>query len=114
MKLNVYSIFDTASGLYSRPYFTQSDAEAVRSFTDVSTDADHPVGKHAEDYTLFRLGTFDDERGQLNDEVNESLCTALERIASTRNSARDNLEVFGTKNGEVTYDGQPTKAGGSE
>ncbi len=84
MKLNVYSIFDTASGLYSRPFFTQSDPEAMRSFTDIAVDADHPIGKHPEDYSLFRLGTFDDDSGKLNKEDPECLCTALERISFSR------------------------------
>ncbi len=89
MKLNIYSIYDTATGLYSRPFFTQSDGEAIRSFSDISSDADHPIGKHPEDYTLFRLGIFDDTSGTMTDEVNSSLCTALERIAATRTAQPD-------------------------
>ena len=88
MKLNIYSIFDTASGLYSRPFFTQSDGEAVRSFNDIATDVEHPIGKHPEDYTLFRLGVFDDIKGHFHDESNQSLMTALETIASTRQLRR--------------------------
>ncbi len=84
MKLNIYSIFDQASGLYSRPFFTQSDPEAMRSFTDIATDADHPIGKHPEDYSLYRLGTFDDNKGNMINEDNECLVTALETISSTR------------------------------
>ncbi len=92
MKLNIYSIFDTASGLYSRPFFTASDAESIRSFTDIASDAEHPIGKHPEDYTLFRIGTFDDATALLNNEANESLCTALEQIAASRNQ-NINLEL---------------------
>ncbi len=84
MKLTIYSIFDTASGLYSRPFFTQSDPEAMRSFEDISTTADHPIGKHPEDYMLFRIGIFDDTKGKLVDEDNECLVTALECIAKSR------------------------------
>lgn len=94
MKLNIYSIFDTASGLYSRPFFTQSDAEAIRSFSDIATDAEHPVGKHPSDYTLFRVGIFDDTTGTFTDENNSSLCNALERIASAQNVNQDNLDLF--------------------
>ncbi len=94
MKQNIYSIFDTASGLYSRPFFTCSDAEAIRSFSDIATDAEHPIGRHPADYTLFRLGIFDDRDGNLTDEVNSSLCNALERIASAQNVKRDELDLF--------------------
>ncbi len=84
MKLNIYSIFDTASGLYSRPFFTQSDPEAMRSFEDIATDAEHPIGKHPEDYMLYRIGIFDDTKGKLLDEENECLVTALECVAKSR------------------------------
>ncbi len=84
MKHNIYSIFDTASGLYSRPFFTQSDPEAMRSFEDISIDAEHPIGKHPEDYMLFRIGIFDDTKGKLVNEDNECLVTALECIAKAR------------------------------
>ncbi len=94
MKLNIYSVFDTASGLYSRPFFSQSDGEAMRSFQDISTDAKHPIGMHPEDYTLFRLGIFDDSSGNLTNETNSSLATALELVAASRNVNKDNLELF--------------------
>ncbi len=104
MKLNVYSIYDQASGLYCRPFFTQSDGEAIRSFQDISTDAEHPIGKHPEDYTLFRLGIFDDQDGTLYDENNSSLATALELIASTRKTHKDQLELVLPDN-EQNYGG---------
>ncbi len=84
MKLNTYSIFDTASGLYSRPFFTQSDGEAIRSFGDIANDTDHPIGKHPEHYTLLRVGIFDDATAKLTDEMNSSLLTGLEAVAQTR------------------------------
>ena len=94
MKLNIYSIFDSASGLYSRPFFTQSDNEAIRSFSDIATDAEHPIGRHPADYTLFRVGIFDDTTAKFTDEANSSLCNALERIAATQNLNEGNLELF--------------------
>ncbi len=94
MKLNVYSIYDQASGLYSRPFFTQSDAQAVREFTDIALDAEHAIGKHPADYTLFRLGIYDDNNGKLTNEDNSSLGNALERVASARNVNNDNMDLF--------------------
>jgi len=94
MKHNIYSIFDQASGLYARPFTTQSDGEAIRSFTDVGCDAEHPIGKHPADYTLFRLGIFDDNTGKLTDEANTHLGNALERVASTQNVNKDNLDLL--------------------
>ncbi len=103
MKLNCYSIFDTASGLYSRPFYGQSDGEAIRSFMDISTDAEHPIGKHPDDYTLLRIGIFDDTDGKLTDELNSSLLTGLEAVARSRKvdpEQRDLLEKEISGNGQ--------------
>ncbi len=97
MKLVIYSIFDTATGLYSRPYFSQADAEAMRAFADIIQDAEHPCGKHPEDYSLVRIGMFDDTRGDIHNEENETLVTGLEAVAKSRNVNRDNLELFDSK-----------------
>lgn len=94
MKLISYSIYDTASGLYSRPIFCQSDGEAQRVFVDLATDADHPVGKHPEDYSLFRTGQFDDVKGKFTDEDNECLITGLEAVASTRNVNSEKMNLI--------------------
>ncbi len=84
MKLNAYTIFDSASGLYNRPIFTNSDGEAKRTFVDIATDADHPIGKHPEDYSLHRIGIFDDNNAELIPEKNECLITALEAVSLAR------------------------------
>lgn len=84
MKQVMYSIYDTASGAYMRPFFLQSDGQAVRMFTDIATDAEHEIGKHPEDYSLFRLGQFDDNRGEVLPEQRECIITALEAVANSR------------------------------
>ncbi len=110
MKLNIYSIFDTATGLYSRPYFTQSDAEAMRAFEDLAIDAKHPVGSHPEDYSLFRLGTFDDNHGKMTNEENECLVTALETISKTRRVDKDQMDLLSlvkTTDGKLDFSDVP-------
>ena len=84
MKLNVYTIFDGATGAYMRPFFLQSDGQAMRAFTDIATDREHEVGKHPEDYSLYRVGLYDDNKGCLVHEDKECLATAQEVIAQSR------------------------------
>ncbi len=85
MKLNAYTIYDVASGTYMRPYFSTADGEAMRGFKDIATDATHSVGKHPEDYTLYRVGSFNDTTGQMAGEELEKLTTGLECVAQDRN-----------------------------
>lgn len=103
MKHNVYSIFDTASGLYSRPLFSQSDGEANRLFVDLCTDSEHPVAKHPEDYSIHRIGVYDDTKGFLTNEDNECLQTGLEAVAKSRNVDPLKVAELQTKMATNTY-----------
>ncbi len=89
MKINIYGIYDTASGLYRFPMFIGSDGEALRSFADTSVNAESDIGKHPEDYTLFRLGTFNDVTGKIMGENPESISSALACVASSRQISHD-------------------------
>lgn len=84
MILQMYSIFDSAAAAYLRPFYCQTDGEALRAFTDIATDADHNIGKHPEDYSLYRVGQFDDNKGKLVPLDKECLATAQEVVASSR------------------------------
>jgi hypothetical protein len=81
MKINIYTIFDSASAAYMRPFFAQSDGQATRSFGDIARDEKHEIGKHPEDYSLWRIGTFDDNSSEINPETKTCLATALELVA---------------------------------
>lgn len=94
MRLNVYTIFDSASQAYMRPFFMQSDGQALRSFTDIAQDADHEIGKHPEDYSLYRIGTYDDQKGALHPEDKECLATAQEVVAAAKEKSLGNLSNF--------------------
>ncbi len=85
MKLNAYCIFDTAAAVYQRPFFVGQDGEATRMFCDLTGELEHPVGKHPEDYALFRVGTFNDNDGKMiGDESKECLMTGLDAVAMNR------------------------------
>ena len=84
MKMNSYSVYDTATAAYMRPFFMQSDGQALRAFTDLATDAEHDIGKHPEHYSLVRLGTFDDNTGDFNNEKNSTITTGLQAVANSR------------------------------
>jgi len=84
MKMMMYSIFDTASGIYQRPMFARADGEIMREFQNICTDKEHPCGQHPEDYSLYRLATFNDQNGKVDNEENECLSTGLEMVAHSR------------------------------
>lgn len=63
MKTNMYCVFDSKAAVYGVPFFMVNDAMAIRSFGDLANDDRTLVGKHPEDFTLYRVGYFDDSTG---------------------------------------------------
>lgn len=72
MRLNIYAIYDKAVNAYMRPFFLQADGQAMRAFGDMANDKDHDIGRHPEDFSLFRIGSFDDNSGEI--EVIDAQC----------------------------------------
>ena len=94
MKINAYSIFDTAAGAYARPFFTATDSLASRAFCDIASDANHEVGKHPDDYILFKVGLFDDNTGEIHPFTPEKVISGVEALSLTRNQGIQNLKLF--------------------
>lgn len=93
MKLNAYTIYDVASGTYMRPFYSEADGQAVRGFKDIACDENHEVGKHPEDYTLYRIGDFNTTTGKMTGEDLEKLATGLEMIAEMRSPKQADLKL---------------------
>ena len=89
MKQFVYAVFDRASGVYDRPFVGQGDGAVMRSFGDIAVSADHPIGQHPEDYTLFRIGTYDDNSGELLGCPAEKVVGAVEMVAESRKTVKE-------------------------
>ncbi len=86
MKAQIYAIFDTCSGIYEKPFFHTADDAVKREFQDVVNTADHPINRHPEHYSVWRLGNFDNLTGDVKDEANECLWTGLEAMSQPTQS----------------------------
>ena len=84
MIVNLYAIFDTCSGVYDGPFKARTDGEALRAFTNIAVDGNHPVGQNPEDFHLSRVGRWDDAKGDVIPEATVNVATALEAIAASR------------------------------
>lgn len=79
MKLKVFSVFDVKIGAYNVPFFCQSRGQAVRMFGDQASDPQSNLCKHAEDFTLFEIGEYNDETAKVESlDVPVPIGTALE------------------------------------
>lgn len=59
----IYSVYDAKTETFNRPFFFLTNGEALRSWSDTVNDDKTIFYKHPEDYTLFELGSFDDNNG---------------------------------------------------
>lgn len=81
MKTKIFTVYDVKAQANMTPFFMQSTGQAVRAFEDTVNDPKSAFNKHPEDYTLFEIGTFDDQTGTLeNHKASISLGTALSMI----------------------------------
>lgn len=59
----VFSVLDVKVGCFSQPVFFKTEALAVRSFTAAVREGNSDLSRFSEDYSLFELGSFDEEKG---------------------------------------------------
>ncbi|MDC3312184.1 hypothetical protein OAW28_06000 [Alphaproteobacteria bacterium] len=63
MDKNLYSIFDKKAEIYAPPFIELTDGTAIRAVTDLLQRPELPFGKYPEDYTLARIGSWDEFGG---------------------------------------------------
>ena len=72
MKLNLYSLKDNVSGSFSNITINENDALAIRDVKvaiNMSTPNRTMVQLRPEDYTLYRLGSYESKTGVITSEV---------------------------------------------
>jgi len=79
VKTSVFAIWDDKAKAYMQPFFLPTVGMATRTVGDCVNDPKHNFGMHPEDYTLFRIGTFEDDTGSLTVlEPRETICSCVQ------------------------------------
>lgn len=63
MRQGLYCVYDGKMLLYSMPFFSPSDAAAVRTFSDAVKQEGSLLSRHPEDFVLMRLCDVEDSTG---------------------------------------------------
>lgn len=66
MRYGIYSVYDSKSETYTRPFYADNDGVAQRFAYDVYVNTDSVMSHHPEDFNLYWLGEFDDCTGILS------------------------------------------------
>jgi hypothetical protein len=61
MKLNAYVIRDKKAGFYNNPFYLHNDDIAKRTMTDLVNDPESQINHHPEDFSIWKVGVYDNE-----------------------------------------------------
>jgi len=83
MKVKMFAIWDDKAKAYLNPFCFPQTGQAIRVFTGAVNDKNTEFFKHAEDYTLFHIGDFDDATGQLTAATHVELVVSAQQVKET-------------------------------
>lgn len=78
MKMQMYVVMDAQAEATTRPMFFERDAVAIRWFKGVVHDEGNQMGRTPEDFTVYRVGEYDDEFMLLEGHEAQRLINGLE------------------------------------
>lgn len=64
MMLKVFAIYDSKTNAFFPPNYMKTIGEMERALTGHINDPQHNFCKYSEDFTLFELGSWDDQTGK--------------------------------------------------
>jgi len=89
MLQKLFAIYDSKAESFTNPVYLNSTGLAVRTFSDSVQDPESQFAKHPADYTLFELGTYDDQTAEFKLlSTPKSLFIAIEFITPTLKEAK--------------------------
>lgn len=75
----IVAVHDRQLNAYMRPFVAQTVGQAIRSFRDEVNRQGSEMNQHPEDYTLHRVGVWDEQTGELG------AASPIEQIAIASN-----------------------------
>lgn len=92
MKIKCYAVLDHKLSEFHLAVFDIKDQGAIRQFTDAVLDKQTKWNKHPEDYSLWKIGEFDTEKGELKGCIQQNLINAT-AILGVTGSVDEKLEA---------------------
>ena len=65
MIIKMFNVYDSKVEAYHRPFFANSTGEAKRMIIEAAKDESSMLFQYPADFTLFEIGDFDDNDGQI-------------------------------------------------
>lgn len=91
--MKIFTVYDSKAKAYLQPFFSRTDATAVRDLKAAANTHDHQFNKYAEDYTLYVIGEFDEITGKISAHDPESIVNVLHLVDNLPLSNINPVEV---------------------
>jgi len=85
MRTFVYSVYDKKAGSYGQPFTSNHEAHALRSVQQAANDLQSSLGQYPSDFTLYKIGYFDDASGELVPDKSLTFITEVISLVRTDN-----------------------------
>ncbi|AXH73206.1 MAG: nonstructural protein [Microviridae sp.] len=59
----IFCVYDNKSTVFANPFVSQNTATALRDFQTAATDPQSNLSQYPEDFILFEIGSFDEDKG---------------------------------------------------
>ena len=76
--MKIFTVYDCKANAYLQPFFCRTRGEAIRAFSDCVNDINHNFSRHADEFTLFELGEYDEQSANISSSSPVSLGVAIE------------------------------------
>lgn len=87
----LYSVYDSVAQVWGKPFPMKNKGEAIRGFAQACSDPQTSLYQNPEDYTLFEIGEWDDDKGNiLMHDAKVSCGVAIEFITKDNNMGPQN------------------------
>lgn len=112
MKLNAYVIYDNKAKIYNKPFFFVNDSVALRAAQDLVNDRNTDVHSHPEDFTLWRVGSYDDVTARFEPEQHHEHLLSFKELPIAKDPNQVDLEdlLAQMRKGEYPSDEDITNA----
>lgn len=104
MELEIFTVLDSKGAFFDKPWYEMSEASAIRAFSDGVNHADEKnmYYVHPEDYTLYKIGSFDNTLGEIKPIIPKALVTASALKDSYKEKKLpQQLELIGSENNKT-------------
>lgn len=78
--MDLYSVRDERASCSYEPQIFKTQVDAIRFFDQAIQNKNTMINKYPDDFTLYKIGTFDERTGVITDVKVEKIVTAPELI----------------------------------